>query len=168
MTTSVLSRQRLECVLFAALVLVSRLLFRSHLLYDLDSVNFALGMGRFDPTVHQPHPPGYFLYVCVARLVNSIVHDPNTALVIISIAASCGAVVMIYLLALEWFGPARPGSPRCCFCFPRSLGFTASSGWFTLSRRSCPRWPDTSAGRSTRAEGFCDSGGIGVGTGSWL
>jgi hypothetical protein len=104
MTTCVLSRQRLECALFAALVLVSRLLFRSHFLYDIDSVNFALGISRFDPTVHQPHPPGYFLYICLARLVNSIVHDPNTALVAISIAASCGAVVMIYVLALDWFG----------------------------------------------------------------
>src|SRR6185437_9460726 len=104
MTPSVLSRRPLECILFAALVLVSRLLFRSHVLYDLDSVNFALGVSRFDPTVHQPHPPGYFLYICLARVVNSIVHDPNTALVAIGIAASCGAVVMIYLLAFEWFG----------------------------------------------------------------
>jgi hypothetical protein len=36
--------------------------------------------------------------------VNLIVRDPNAALVAISIAASCGAVVMIYLLALDWFG----------------------------------------------------------------
>jgi 4-amino-4-deoxy-L-arabinose transferase-like glycosyltransferase len=117
MTTSVLFRQRLECVLFAALVLISRLLFRSQLLYDLDSVNFALGVSRFDPTVHQPHPPGYFLYVCLGRLVSSIVHDPNTALVAISIAASCGAVVMIYLLAFEWFGPDAARFAALLFLF---------------------------------------------------
>jgi 4-amino-4-deoxy-L-arabinose transferase-like glycosyltransferase len=99
-----LSRRRVECVVFAALVALSRYLFRSHLLYDLDSVNFALGVARFDPTVHQPHPPGYFLYICLARLVNSFVHDPNAALVAISIVASCGAVVMIYMLAFDWFG----------------------------------------------------------------
>src|SRR6476469_4350920 len=104
MISPMLSRLRVECVVFAALVALSRYLFRSHLLYDIDSVNFALGVGRFDPTVHQPHPPVYFLYIYLAKLVNSFLHDPNAALVTISIAASCGAVVMIYLLAFDWFG----------------------------------------------------------------
>lgn len=99
------SRQRLECALLLGAVALTRFLFRSHYLYDLDSVNFALAMGRFDPGVHQPHPPGYFLYVCLGRLLNTIFHDPNAALVAISIAASCGAAAMIYALAHEWFGP---------------------------------------------------------------
>jgi len=54
----VISRQKLELSLLATGVAVSRLAFRSHDLYDLDSVNFALAMARFDPRVHQPHPPG--------------------------------------------------------------------------------------------------------------
>ena len=104
-------------------VAVTRILFRSHLLYDLDSVNFALGIQRFDPGAHQPHPPGYFLYVCLARLLNRFLTDPNTALVTISIAASCGAALAIYLLTKEWFdsGAARVSmvlflvSPLCWF-----------------------------------------------------
>jgi 4-amino-4-deoxy-L-arabinose transferase-like glycosyltransferase len=99
-----LLRRRADCAVFAVLVALSRYLFRSHLLYDVDSVNFALGIGRFDPTVHQPHPPGYFLYIYLARIVNWLFHDANSALVAISICASCSAVVMIYLLALDWFG----------------------------------------------------------------
>jgi hypothetical protein len=87
-----------------AAVAATRILFRSHFLYDIDSVNFALGMRRFDPAAHQPHPPGYFLYILLARLVNLVAPDPNTALVAISIAASCGAAWMIYLLAREWYG----------------------------------------------------------------
>jgi hypothetical protein len=86
-----------------AAVGLTRIFFRSHILYDLDSVNFALGMARFDPAAHQPHPPGYFLYVCLARLVTLFLPEPNTALVAISIAASCGAAWMIYLLTREWF-----------------------------------------------------------------
>jgi 4-amino-4-deoxy-L-arabinose transferase-like glycosyltransferase len=112
-----LSRRRAECAVFAVLVALSRYLFRSHLLYDLDSVNFALGVARFDPTVHQPHPPGYFLYIYLARLVNSFVHDPNSALVLISIAASCGAVVMIYLLAFDWFGDKAARFAALLFLF---------------------------------------------------
>src|ERR1700722_1663574 len=82
-------RQKLEPLVIASAVLISRFACRSHDLYDLDSVNFALAMERFDPRVHQPHPPGYFLYVCLGRLLNSLVHDANLALVLLSIAASC-------------------------------------------------------------------------------
>ena len=82
---------------------LTRCAFRSHLLYDIDSVNFALALRRFDPGSHQPHPPGYFLYVCLGRLSNMIFHDANTALVAISIVFSCGAVAMIHALAESWF-----------------------------------------------------------------
>ena len=85
-------------------VALTRILFRSRMLYDLDSVNFALGMLRFDPAAHQPHPPGYFLYVSLAALVQRFFENPNDALVAISIAASCGTAWMIYLLSREWFG----------------------------------------------------------------
>jgi MFS family permease len=112
-----LSRQRMDCAVFAALVALSRYLFRSHLLYDIDSVNFALGVSRFDPTAHQPHPPGYFLYIYLAKLINWFVHDPNAALVAISIAASCGAVVMIYLLAFDWFGEKAARFAALLFLF---------------------------------------------------
>ena len=83
---------------------LTRFVFRSHYLYDIDSVNFALALKRFDPSVHQPHPPGYFLYVYLGRLVNLIVHDANAALVTMSIVFSCGAVATIYLLTDNWFG----------------------------------------------------------------
>jgi hypothetical protein len=99
------SRQKLEISLLAGAVAVSRFAFRSHDLYDLDSVNFALGIGHFDPRVHQPHPPGYFLYVCLGRLLNYAVHDANLALVIVSILASVASAILIYNLALDWFGP---------------------------------------------------------------
>ena len=67
-------------------------------------MNFALGMARFDPRVHQPHPPGYFLYVCLGRLINFAVHDANLALVMVSILSSIACISLIYVLALEWFG----------------------------------------------------------------
>jgi hypothetical protein len=86
-------------------------------LYDVDSVNFALALKRFDPAAYQPHPPGYFLYVCLGRLVNLVFHDANTALVAISIAFSCGAVAMIYLLAGSWFGTAAARFAGLIFLF---------------------------------------------------
>jgi hypothetical protein len=97
-------KQKLSLALAGA-VAISRWVFRSHYLYDLDSVNFALAMRRFDPRVHQPQPPGYFLYVCLGRLLNTVLHDANLALVVLSILASCGAAIVIYKITLDWFGP---------------------------------------------------------------
>jgi len=92
-----------ETVLVVATAL-TRYAFRSHYLYDIDSVNFALALKSFDPAVHQPHPPGYFLYVCLGRLVDLFFHDANATFVAISILFSCGAVATIYVLANDWFG----------------------------------------------------------------
>lgn len=91
-------------MLLASAVVVSRYLFRSHDLYDIDSVNFALAIQRFDPRVHQPHPPGYPLYIYLGRLLNTVVHNANLALVLLSIAASCGVALLVYRMTLDWFG----------------------------------------------------------------
>lgn len=111
------ARQKLEISLLVGAVAISRLAFRSRDLYDLDSVNFALGMERFDTRLHQPHPPGYFLYVCIGRLVNSLVHDANFALVLVSVAAGMATVAMIYLLAQDWFGPRAAQFAGMLFLF---------------------------------------------------
>jgi Protein of unknown function (DUF2723) len=106
-----------DCSWFIALVVLSRFVFRSRFLYDIDSVNFALAVGKFDPAVHQPHPPGYFLYVMLGRLLNLLTADINTAFVLLSIAVSCGAVVMIYLLTANWFGRGAAISSALLFLF---------------------------------------------------
>lgn len=98
-------KHKLSLVFLAVAVFLTRWEFRSHYLYDLDSVNFALAIRRFDPRVHQPHPPGYFLYVSLGRMLNSVCHDANLAFVILSIIASCGAAILIYEISMEWFSP---------------------------------------------------------------
>jgi 4-amino-4-deoxy-L-arabinose transferase-like glycosyltransferase len=116
-------RQKLECGLLVFAVAWTRWLFRSHYLYDLDSVNFALGMRRFDPVMYQPHPPGYFLYIYLGRLVNVFLHDPNAALVAISIAASCGAAALIYSLTYDWFSPKAATFAGLIFLFSPLVWF---------------------------------------------
>jgi hypothetical protein len=112
-------RKRLLSPLTLALfgIAATRVLFRSRALYDIDSVNFALALRRFDPMTHQPHPPGYFLYVCLGRLVNLFIPDANAALVAISVVASCGAAWMIYRLAREWYGEGPARVSLLLFCF---------------------------------------------------
>lgn len=92
-----------DVAILVAATALTRFAFRSHYLYDVNSVNFALALGRFDPSAHQPHPPGYFLYVCLGRLVNLLFHDANAALVAIGILFSCGTVATICALADNWF-----------------------------------------------------------------
>lgn len=93
-----------DLLLFTCLLVITRVAFRSHYLYDIDSVNLALGLRRFDPVSHQPHPPGYFLYICLGRVVDRLFHDANATLIAISITSSCGALAAIYVLAEDWFG----------------------------------------------------------------
>ena len=97
-------RRASNITILVAATAFTRYIFRSRYLYDVDSVNFALAMDRFNPTVHQPHPPGYFLYVQLGRLADLHFHDANAALVMMSIVFSCGAVTMIYALTDNWFG----------------------------------------------------------------
>jgi len=83
--------------------IVTRVPFRSHILYHWDSVNFAFAMSRFDVAAEQPQPPGYIAYVWLCRLVNLLFHDPQTTMVWISIVSSGLAVVAMYLLGRAMF-----------------------------------------------------------------
>ena len=93
----------IHTLIFFGLTLLTRLPFRTHLLFDHDSVQFALGLSDYDVYLNQPHPPGYFLYVCTARLINFVLHDANASLVLVSVVASALAVGIIYNLGSAVF-----------------------------------------------------------------
>src|SRR5689334_4648928 len=50
-------------VAVAVAFVAAHLPFLPQSLEDIDSINFALGLRHFDPALHQPHPPGYPLYI---------------------------------------------------------------------------------------------------------
>ncbi len=89
---------------FFLLAILTRIPFRSQVLYHWDSVNFALALERFDVRVHQPHPPGYLVYVLLGRLATFLVRDPNAAYVWVSIFFSGLAVAAAFALGREMFG----------------------------------------------------------------
>lgn len=90
--------------LFVGLVVLTRLPFRSAYLFNWDAANFALALQHYDVRLHQPHPPGYPLYVGVAWLFNQAFHDPNASLVLVTVLLECVAVAALYLLARAWLG----------------------------------------------------------------
>ena len=85
------------------LTVLSRIPFRSRILYHWDAVNFAFAMRKFDVAAEQPQPPGYIAYVWLCRLVDALFHDPQTTMVWIAIASSGLAVVAMYLLGRAMF-----------------------------------------------------------------
>ncbi|HLG31323.1 MAG TPA: DUF2723 domain-containing protein [Candidatus Brocadiales bacterium] len=85
------------------ITIVSRLPFRSKLLYHIDSVQFALGTSEYNITVHQPHPPGYIIYIMLGKILNTITNDANISFVIISIIFSALTVVVVYYSGMTVF-----------------------------------------------------------------
>lgn len=90
-------------LILALAVTATRLPFVSRYLFNMDSVQFALATGKFDVALHQPHPPGYFLYVMIGRFFLLFTNDENTAFVTVSIIFSALTVIGVYYLAKELF-----------------------------------------------------------------
>ena len=88
---------------FFIITIITRIPFTSKYLYHWDSVQFALALEKYDITVHQPHPPGYFLYVMLGKFINLFIEDANTVFITISIFFSGLAVVAIFYLGKEMF-----------------------------------------------------------------
>ncbi len=85
-------------LLAAGAVFASRVSFLPSTLGDIDSVNFALALDRFDPALHQPHPPGYPVYIALARLVYALVPDAPKALALLSALAQAALVLPLFAL----------------------------------------------------------------------
>ena len=83
--------------------LLTRLPFRSQILYHWDSVNFSFALQEFNIAKDQPQPPGYLLYVELGRLVNLLAHDPQTTLVAVSLVSSALAGAALFILGNAMF-----------------------------------------------------------------
>src|SRR6478752_219784 len=64
----------------AAVWFVAHLPFLAPALEDIDSINFALGLHHYDPALHQPHPPGYPVFIALGRLALAVIHVVAPAL----------------------------------------------------------------------------------------
>ncbi|MEO5742405.1 MAG: DUF2723 domain-containing protein [Vicinamibacterales bacterium] len=82
----------------AAIFLVAHLAFLPPTLEDLDSMNFALGVRDFDPSKHQPHPPGYPVFIALGKLSHAV--WPSEAGSLAVWGALFGALSVFPLLAI--------------------------------------------------------------------
>jgi hypothetical protein len=86
------------------LTLLSRLPFQAKIPYGLDSVQFVLGLDHYDVTLHQPHPPGYFLFVMLGRAFSMAFRDPNLSFIALNILFSVLGALVFYRLGRALFG----------------------------------------------------------------
>jgi hypothetical protein len=99
--------------MFALLVLATLVLTRVPLAakyLSIDNVNLALALDNFDPSIHQPQPPGYPFFVLFSRAVNLLFHDAERTFLVVSVLVSALCLAGTYFLGRrifdEWTGKA--------------------------------------------------------------
>jgi hypothetical protein len=97
--------------------------FKTNVLFQWDSVNFALGVQSFDPIHHRPHPPGYILYIAMGKILTWMTHDVNTSFVLLSISAGILAACFLYIFGKHLFSKTDG-------FFAASLLLTSPLIWF--------------------------------------
>ncbi len=94
-------------ILFSLLLfgfcLATRIPLRSSYLSGWDPVQFALAIHHFDPRLHQPQPPGYIVFVGLAKLLARLLRDDNLALTTLAAFFSALSAVLLFLLAYWMF-----------------------------------------------------------------
>ena len=92
----------------AVLVAATHVPYLAWGLEDIDSVNFALGIRDYDPARHQPHPPGYPVYIAIGKVFSGAIaavapaiapeRVEAGALSILSLLSALLAVPLLYAL----------------------------------------------------------------------
>jgi hypothetical protein len=105
------------------ITVISRIPFASKYFYYSDSVQYALALDNYNITLHQPHPPGYFLYVMLGRIPYLFIKDANIVFISLSILFSALTVITIFFLGREVF------NTKCAF-LASILAITSPNLWF--------------------------------------
>ena len=147
--------------------LLAHLAFLPRTLEDVDSINFALGVRQFDVAQHQPHPPGYPVYIALAKASTAALRAAGVdaasprGLAIWSAIGGAAAIPALFLLfrrlegredLARWATLVVAASPLFWFTALRPLsdmlGFAAAMWALALMagkppprRLLWPRWP---------------------------
>jgi hypothetical protein len=93
--------------LLTILALILYLQFASISYDDWDSIQFALGIKNFDLELHQPHSPGYPVYIFVLKILNTLINDPLKTMTVVSAFAGAIGVCSFYFLTKKIFNVSQ-------------------------------------------------------------
>jgi hypothetical protein len=82
-------------------VAATRLLAIARTAWDWDEILFCLGMRNYDIALHHPHPPGFPLFILIAKALRPLVSSEFRALQAIDLAASMLLFPAMFLFARE-------------------------------------------------------------------
>ena len=120
----------------AILFFIAHAAFLPSTLEDIDSLNFALGLTDFDPAKHQPHPPGYPIFIALAKAVRVMV--PSDAMALALLGAVFGALAVFPMLKIFEDVEALDGRPAGRSMVVASLTVLLAVAsplyWFNASR----------------------------------
>ncbi len=94
--------------------LLMRLCFAGRYLDSCDSIDFAFGLQNYDLSLHQPHFPGYPVYIFTSWLFFKIFHNEVLALVIPGVLFGSLTVYPLFFLARKLFSE-RAAILTCIF-----------------------------------------------------
>ena len=95
----------LTVLLFAALILVTRLPVAPQQLFTFDDVNLAYSIGHFDIRISQPQPPGYPLFVMEMRVLHWLrFRRPESILLTLAMAGSIAALLLLVFAGNRMMG----------------------------------------------------------------
>lgn len=120
--------------LLAAVTFVTCVAFMPDYPTEWDSVQLTFGVDRFDITHGSPHPPGYWLYVFLGRVVRWLTpFDAATSLSLLAAAAAAGTVGLTYVVGRRfggrWLGFA---GAACMLASPYLLFYGATVNTYTF------------------------------------
>jgi hypothetical protein len=124
-------RRYTAAAVLAVAFLVAHIPYLPASLEDLDSINFALAVRDFDVANHQPHPPGYPIYVGLAKITHALIPIESRALAVIGIIA--GALGVFVLMAFFSLVEREPTADARSI-IATLLTITAPLYWFTAAR----------------------------------
>jgi hypothetical protein len=134
------SQKGAAVLVIAVLYLTAHLPFLAPSLEDIDSINFALGLRHFDPALHQPHPPGYPVYMLLGHISLPIVERVTSAtgmpaearaLAVWSALGGAGCIVAAWFLFRGLGGRAREVSTEQAAVWATLLLAAAPDFWMT-------------------------------------
>jgi hypothetical protein len=94
-------RQRAIAAIVALVCGASRFLAVARSLWDWDEALFCLGMRLYDVTNHHPHPPGFPVYIALAKLARIVAPSDFRALQTVNVAASLLVFPALFFFARE-------------------------------------------------------------------